>query len=215
MDDFLGKRLNAYDDWLQAGKIPYSSKVIPVNESLTSQHWVMPSEQVLEFLRNARSFAVAKCVCRTHYGRCDKPLEICFYLNDFADKWIEAGKAKKISLKDAADKLQLAHENGLVHLTLNRPDQYVYAICSCCPCCCHDLQLMLKYGRDDLVVQSTYVAHATSSRCSHCGVCVERCVFQARTWDGEQMVYEPEKCYGCGLCVGSCPEEAISMVLKR
>ncbi len=213
-DEFLAKRSSDYDEWLKDGKIPYSSKVIPVNQSFSADHWIMPSEQVLEFLRNARSFAVADCLCRTHYKRCDKPLEVCFYLNDFADKVVASGRARTISLQEAAERLKMADEHGMVHTTLNRPDQYSYAICSCCSCCCHDLQLMLEYGRDDLVVQSTYRARTDMSRCTHCGACVERCFFQARGMDGERMSYSPEKCYGCGLCVSVCPEEATVMELR-
>lgn len=213
LDKFLEKRSNEYDRWLEEGKIPYSSKVIPVNQSLSADHWVMPSEQVLEFLRNARSFALAKCICRTHYKRCDKPLEICFYLNDFAEKAVAAGRARAVSLQEASERLKMADEHGLVHLTLTRPDQYLYAICSCCSCCCHDLQLMLAYGRHDLVVQSAYRAHTDVSQCTDCGACVERCVFQARRLEGEHMVYNPEKCYGCGLCVSACPEGATEMEL--
>lgn len=34
MDEWLRKRLYQYDEWLAEGKIPYSSKVVPVGESL-------------------------------------------------------------------------------------------------------------------------------------------------------------------------------------
>jgi ferredoxin len=29
--------------------------------------------------------------------------------------------------------------------------------------------------------------------------------------NGEEMHYDPQKCYGCGLCVSVCPEEATVM----
>lgn len=214
-DEFLAKRSKDYDEWLEEGKIPYSSKVVPVNQSLAADRWIMPSEQVLEFLRNARSFAVADCLCRTHYRRCDKPVDMCFYLNDSADKARASGRARTISLEEAAERLKMADEHGLVHTTLNRPDQYSYAICSCCSCCCHDLQLMLAYGRDDLVVQSAYRAQTDTSKCTHCAACVDRCVFGARTMDDGEMNYDPKKCYGCGLCVSVCPEDATVMQLNR
>jgi ferredoxin len=214
-DEYLRKYSNDYDQWLEEGKIPYSSKVIPVNQSLSADHWVMPSAQVLELLRNARSFAVADCLCRTHYKRCDKPLEVCFYLNDFADKYVASGRARTISLEEAGERLKMADEHGLVHTTLNRPDQYNFAVCSCCSCCCHDLQLKLEFGREDLVVQSDYCARTDASACTHCGACVERCVFQARTMEDDEMHYDLKKCYGCGLCVSVCPEEATVMELNR
>ncbi|MEW6351651.1 MAG: 4Fe-4S dicluster domain-containing protein [Thermodesulfobacteriota bacterium] len=214
-DEFLAKRSRDYDIWLEEGKIPHSSKVIPVNQSLSGDRWIMPSEQVLEFLRNARSFAVANCLCRTHYKQCDKPVEICFYLNDFADKTVASGRARTISLQEAAERLKMADVHGLIHTILNRPDQYSYAICSCCSCCCHDLQLMLAYGKENILVQSAYYAQTDMSTCTHCGACVDRCVFGARTMEDGQMIYDHNKCYGCGLCISVCAEDATVMELNR
>ncbi|MFC1835738.1 hypothetical protein ACFL2Q_13550 [Thermodesulfobacteriota bacterium] len=161
-DEFLSKRMTKYDKWLSEGKIQFSAKVVPVGESLSAHKWILPSEKVLEMLRNAGSFAVSRCVCRTHYGRCDAPREVCFFVNDFADKLVERGKARKVALDEAAGLLKKADKHGLVHLTLYRPNQSCYAICSCCECCCHDLQLLLKYGRAELVVRSDYIAETES-----------------------------------------------------
>ena len=49
-DQFLEKRLERYDKWLNAGEISYASKVVPVRESVDAQQWIMPSEQALEIL---------------------------------------------------------------------------------------------------------------------------------------------------------------------
>jgi Pyruvate/2-oxoacid:ferredoxin oxidoreductase delta subunit len=213
-DSFLEKRLARYDRWYREGKIPFSSKVIPVRESIEGKQWVMPTEQVLEFLRNARSFAVTHCVCRSHYKRCNNPTEICFLINDAADAEVDRGTARRISLAEAETRLRQANECGLVHLTVYNPHQYVYAICSCCACCCHDLQFLQKHGRTDLVVRSEYVAHTDMDACTHCGDCIDRCVFGARTWDDGQMRYDPDACYGCGLCVTVCPAQATVMARR-
>lgn len=214
-DEFLDGWLERYDRWMEEGKIPFSSKVVPVGESFTKQQWVMPSAQVFDILRNARTFAVAHCVCRRHYRRCNHPVEVCFFVNDYAEKFVSKGLARHLPLEEAREILKKADESGLVHLTLYRPDQYVYAVCSCCSCCCHDLQLLLKHGRDYLVARSEYIARTDSEACTHCGVCVDRCVFGARLADGERVTYDEAKCYGCGLCVSSCPAEATTMVLNR
>jgi Pyruvate/2-oxoacid:ferredoxin oxidoreductase delta subunit len=210
-DDFLGKRLAQYDRWVQEKKIPFSSKVIPVRESLATQQWVIPTEQVIEMLRNARSFVVTDCDCRTHYQRCDNPVEICFLINDAADKLAAQGLGRHISLEDASARLRQADERGLVHLTIYDPAQYVYAICSCCACCCHDLQFLSRYGRTELIAYSEYVARTDMDLCIHCGDCIERCVFGARVWKDGQMQYDAAVCYGCGLCVTTCPTDATTM----
>jgi len=122
----LEKRLQRYDRWIAEGRIPFSSRVIPVRESLNTQQWVLPTEQVLEFLRNARSFALADCTCRTHYRHCDHPLETCFLINDAADAHLAQATARRVSLKEAESVVRQANERGLVHLTVYNPEQYVY-----------------------------------------------------------------------------------------
>lgn len=214
-DTFLEGRLVRYDAWVQEGKVPFSSKVIPVGESLEAQQWVMPTEQVVEILRNARSFAVTKCVCRSHYQRCDHPLEVCLLINDAADRYVAEDRGRRLSLEEATEKLCQANERGLVHLTMYNPDQYVYAVCSCCSCCCHDIQFLRWHGRSDLIAYSEYVASTDMEACTHCGVCVERCVFDARTWQDGLMTYGADACYGCGLCVTVCPEDAIGMERRQ
>ncbi len=210
-DAFLEERLAEYDEWLQGRKIPFSSKVIPVHESLEAKQWVVPTEQAVELLRNARSFAVTDCICRSHYRRCDHPVEVCFLINDAADRCVANDQGRRLSLDEARALLSQANERGLVHLTIYDPHQYVYALCSCCSCCCHELQLLSTYGRVDLVAHSEYVAQTDVDACTHCGDCVERCVFGARIWEDGRMRYDAAACYGCGLCVTVCPVNATVM----
>lgn len=212
-DPFLKQRLIRYDEWLDKGQIRYSSKVIPVGESLENKQKVMPSEQVIEILRKATFLSVQDCECRTHYKRCDHPLEVCLILNDNGEKLVSEGEARKIDFPEAVDILKKANQSGLVHLSLYQPDHEVFALCSCCPCCCHDLQIVSIYGRKDLMARSDYVAETDEDLCIHCGACVERCYFNARTMDGECMVYDPGLCMGCGLCVTSCPVDAVSLIV--
>ncbi len=214
-DEFLEERLDRVDGWVQEGKIPFSSKVIPVNESFPTQQRVLPTEQVIQILRKARSFALTSCECRERYQRCESPLDVCFIINDEADKYVTEKKARPITIEEAEEVLHKANDNGLVHLTLNKPEQHVFAVCSCCACCCHDLQFLREYGRSDLIAHSEYVAHTDMEACTQCGDCVERCVFGARVWEEEQMSYDSTRCYGCGLCVTVCPNEATVMQQRQ
>lgn len=210
-DSFLAERIHQYDQWLARGKISFSSKVIPISESLEPCQYVLPTEQVSELLKQARSIALAECDCRKHYQRCDNPLEVCIYLNDFADKFVSLNQARYVTIDQALNVVKIANEKGLVHLSLYRPDHEIYALCSCCPCCCHDLQIILLYNRKDLTVRSDYVALTDFDSCSHCGTCIDRCIFDARYWEDDEMRYNSALCYGCGLCVTTCPAEAIVM----
>ncbi len=210
-DLFLEQRLEKYDKWLKAGEIPYASRVVPVRESFGKKQWVMPSEQALEILRVANTIALTDCACRTHYRRCDNPLEVCFLLDEVAVKNMEKGRGRRVSLEEAKDVLRYANEKGLVHLTFYMPGNKIYAFCSCCDCCCHDLQLLRLYNRTDLIAHSNYIAVTDMEACVNCGECIDRCHFDARVWKEEEMHYKPELCYGCGLCVNVCPEEATEL----
>lgn len=213
-DAFLDDRLARYDAWLREELIEVSSKVVPVRESIRAEQWVLPTEQALEILRKSTSFALTECLCRSHYRRCKNLLDVCLMLNDAADRYVKEGLAKNISIKEAEAVLSQANARGLVHLTLYEPDHKIYALCSCCSCCCHDLQLLKSYGRKDLVARSEYTARTDPAKCTDCGQCIERCVFEARTWDDDRLNFSLEKCYGCGLCVTTCPVDAITMERK-
>jgi len=212
LDTYLRSKLGEYQDWLDEGLISYSSRVIPVQESLETNQWILPSDQVLEILKGARSIAVQDCVCRSRYQRCDHPLEVCFLLNETSDQFVEKGEARRISMSEAAKILKVANKAGLVHLSLYMPDHEIFALCSCCSCCCHDFQLVKALGRKDLMVRSDYVAITDHTLCLDCGDCIARCVFQARGLEEDQLVFTPEACMGCGLCVTVCDEEAIQMI---
>ena len=214
-DEELIERLQLFDGLVQEGKIPCSSKVVPVLQSLQSLQWILPTQQMLEILRNSRSFALANCACRTACGQCDNPLEVCLYINDVADKTIALKKARRITLDEAAAVLQLANSHGLVHLTFYNPEQHVYALCSCCECCCHDIAFMKRFGRPDLIAHADYVAVVDSKACVQCATCVQRCIFGAQRLENAEVVFRQESCYGCGLCVSTCPAKAIRMRLRE
>jgi len=214
LDPFLEKRLVKYDEWLAKGLISCSSRVIPVAESFSTKQWVLPTEQVLGVLQKADSLAVQDCECRTHYKMCDKPLEVCFMLNSVADAFVRKGRARHVDLPEAAEILKKANAKGLVHLGLYMPDHELFALCSCCPCCCHDLQIVKQFERKDLMVHSEYLAVTLSEDCLHCGDCVDRCAFGARGLRAGKLAYISAACLGCGLCVTTCPAEAISMEMR-
>lgn len=131
-----------------------------------------------------------------------------------ADVFMEAGKARKLTLDEAETVLRKANVYGLVHQTAYNPEQFIWAVCSCRACCCYRLQILLKLGRDDMVMHSDYIAITDDSRCTDCGLCVSRCVFSSREMLSGKMISNSERCYGCGLRVTACLEEAIRLELR-
>lgn len=214
MDTYLEGYINKYDKWLKKDLITYSSRVIPIGESLDNVKHIIPSQQAIEILKDARLITLAECVCRKRYKNCDKPLEVCFVLNETGKTWHTKGLSKKIDLDEAKTILKQANHTGLVHMTLYKPDHEIFALCSCCSCCCHDLQLVMTYGKDYILTASDYIARDDKNLCIHCGECVDRCEFNAREYENNEMVYTSGQCYGCGLCITTCPEKAIDLIIK-
>lgn len=214
-DPFLKKRLDRYDEWLRREKISCSSKIIPVAEAFTAKQWVLPSKQAKAILGKARSIALTDCECRVHYKRCDNPVEVCLLLDEAGDKLVENGSARHITREEAEAVLRKTEESGLVHLCLYMPEKKIYAVCSCCSCCCHEFQIVKHYRRQRCMVRSDYVAETGVEACMNCGVCAERCLFEARTFSNGRMSFHPALCTGCGLCVSTCPAECITLKKKK
>jgi ferredoxin len=214
-DSFLVERLKRYDGWLKDGLISFSSRIIPVAESIAAAKWVLPTCQAGKILRDAESIAVQPCECRTHYGRCDNPREVCLLFNQAGDRLVSKGLARRVSFAEATDILKAANLSGLIHLCLYMPDHEVYALCSCCTCCCHDLQLVQSFGRTDLMVHSDYIVSTDDDQCVHCGECIGRCPFGARNMVEDRLKVDLASCVGCGLCVTACPSGAVSMELRQ
>ena len=214
-DHDLTSRFQRYDKNLKDKRIPTSSKVIPVEQAIEAKQWIIPTAKAIEILREARSFAFTACGCRLAFRRCSNPVDTCLLIGRYADLNVRKGLARRISLQEAEQVLRRANEHGLIHLTIYTPGQGVYALCSCCECCCHDLQIMKKFGRPDFIAKSEYIAQTNLDQCSSCGNCVDRCVFEARAMVGGKLQYDPKKCFGCGLCVTTCSTGATNLVDRQ
>ncbi len=69
--------------------------------------------------------------------------------------------------------------------------------------------LYLKPTIDETKDHSVKVARVDDAKCNSCGVCQDKCRFNAlAVLPGHVMVFD-ELCHGCGACVLACPEDAI------
>ena len=186
---------------------------IPVNMRIEAEHRVYDLSEIEKILREAKRITVQDCGCRTEYGNCDAPRDVCIGLDKEADYALDKWNAREIKYDEALMVLQRSHEAGLVHMAyVMKGEDKPGLICSCCPCCCHTLGSLLRNGIHAQVLSSRLVARDDESNCIECGECVRRCVFHAREMPQSEMKYDASKCMGCGLCVSTCPTEAISMV---
>lgn len=212
---YISTRIQKTKKIIENGLLKYSSKVVPIRKALPVTRYIFPTDEAIKFLKESKVLAFAKCGCRMAFKNCKNPLDTCLLLDEEAEYLISRGYAKKIEIEEAKHVLEIADKAGLVHLTLYLPNQKVYAICSCCPCCCHDLQALLEYGKTFFVAKSDYLTTCNTDLCDRCGTCIERCVFGAREMQNGKSLVKEENCYGCGLCVTTCPTKASKLSLRK
>lgn len=187
---------------------------LPVNVEVEAEHRVLDLSKVEKLLRGAKNIVLQDCGCRTDKRNCNSPLDTCISL-DVEDDYVERYSQyhpRFVTVEEALDALRRSHEAGLVHMAyVLKGSDKVSPICSCCPCCCHTLGGLTRFGISTQVLTSRLVAEDDDSKCIDCGKCVERCVFGARAMvDGEKN-YDAARCFGCGLCVSTCPTQAIGL----
>lgn len=194
--------------------LPESISTISINKTIPKPISVILSQNtVFQILEQARSYALRNCQCRMIYKNCSNPLRVCFTLNEISDRLVERGVAERISLGEAKEVLKKANDRGLVHMALYSDwlKGEVFDICSCCSCCCSPLRILRDYGVKHHVEKSGLVAKVNIDKCTGCGICLERCPFNARTLESEKAYTIDNLCFGCGLCVTTCPTGAIHL----
>ena len=191
---------------------------VPVNVRVEAEHRVYDLSEMKEILRGAGKIVLQECGCRKDHGNCDHPLETCLAVDGAAEESLRNDRfnPREVSLGHAVEALERSHEAGLVHMAYTmKGDDAPTVICSCCPCSCHTLGVLIRYGIHAQVLTSRYIAEDDESRCVRCGACVDRCSFLARGMVDGELVYDESRCFGCGLCVSTCPASAISLVERR
>ena len=189
-----------------------TSLVIPVNKVIEAEQQVLNFWYVEEVLKKADMIAVGECFCRKKFRNCEHTLKGCLYLNDWAEDAVREGYAEKSTITNALAILIEAYKDGLV-LVSGGEDPPV-KICSCCSCCCFLFAGLQLYGMDNSLVSSDFEVQVKQEECRSCKTCLDRCHFNAITFNSDRVVFSREKCFGCGLCVSTCPNNAIELVKK-
>jgi len=186
---------------------------IPVNISMVGTQRILDMSELENILKRASVISQEECGCRKRVGKCIDPMDGCLGINDLALELIEKDNAKQITLEEALEAMRRTYDAGLVHMAyvFEGKDEIEY-ICSCCSCCCHSLSAAIRFGYEDHVFSSDYVAVQNEELCESCGNCVDRCHFEARALKDGNLEFRQNECFGCGLCLETCPQEAISLV---
>lgn len=167
---------------------------------------VLTLQETLAFIDTMdKQIWLNNCDCRTLNGKCSQPLNVCISLKDGINTMPHRGWSKPISKEEAKAIVRYADELGLVH-TANPK-----GVCNCCKDCCYLLRVQTVRKSNLLWPSADKVAEFDSSICIACGLCVDRCQFEAFTIMEDHIIYGSELCRGCGLCSDKCPAGAINM----
>jgi NADPH-dependent glutamate synthase beta subunit-like oxidoreductase/NAD-dependent dihydropyrimidine dehydrogenase PreA subunit len=156
-------------------------RAIPVESAIKNETRKVKYEELSYWLDKAGdSIGVAECECRklremVGEGTDDLRGEWCIQLGKHAESVIRAGKARRITRKEAEDILKRAEELGYVHQLSNidGPDFSVF-ICNCNWDTCMALKTSW-YTQSPNLSSSNYRAHVNTKNCVACGSCVEVC----------------------------------------
>jgi heterodisulfide reductase subunit A-like polyferredoxin len=72
---------------------------------------------------------------------------------------------------------------------------------------------MADLGIANVIARSAFVNQVDQTLCTGCGLCVERCQFEALSLEDVVSV-DGIRCVGCGVCVSACPDEALGLVRR-
>jgi len=195
---------------------PAFHRVVPVQESVKADISIAPFESAVGIIERASAWAVTDCICRKQtalIGRpCQHPVEACMIMSSTPGAFHGRNGVKELSKQEALDLLRKVAEAGLVHSVANTREGNWY-ICNCCTCSCGILRGMAEGGMASVIARSGFFCQVDEAACSACGLCAERCPFDAISVDGTARV-EKIRCAGCGVCTVMCPSGALTLVRR-
>jgi Na+-translocating ferredoxin:NAD+ oxidoreductase subunit B len=195
------------------------SRMLPSTLTVDSHTPIEPYDDVAKALETSEHIVLMPCPCRVYHKaagkECDHPLEVCMWLNDYADFLVEIGRGKKIDKEEALAVIRYAEEKGLVHLCVN--SKKLDLLCSCCSCACKSFQNIINaigvFGKDALVI-TNYELVVDQEVCMGCEICIDRCYTNALSMDNEKVSFDSNRCIACGACVPVCPTNALRIQPK-
>ncbi|TFG13386.1 MAG: hypothetical protein EU535_05080 [Promethearchaeota archaeon] len=198
------------------------TRIVPIDSSIDHKSEILNAEEIHRIFDECKGpIVITDCPCRNRteilgIRECkDKyPIEeSCFQLGLFGKYFLKRGEGRELPLEEAHELVDKYAKLGLIFTTENVKDPNHFVICCCCACCCALLRGMTRFEdkNEHCVAKSNYVSKVDQDACKGCGLCAERCAFNAIIIENKKATVIPEKCYGCGACAVTCPTGAIKL----
>ena len=204
-------------------------RTLPHEEAISNSSHVevLDYEKAAHIINSNSKISVGMCSCRhekMHLDKkkCDSPMDTCMTFGWAADYVIRHGMGKDVSNTDAQKNLERSREHGLVLNADNVRDKVTY-ICQCCGCCCNVLLGFNKFGYENVVVTSSFIAECDTDQCLGCKKCAKACPINAIEMQpvinaGKKKklpVIDTSICMGCGVCALECKDKALKLVKRK
>ncbi|HMK60343.1 MAG TPA: 4Fe-4S binding protein [Dissulfurispiraceae bacterium] len=207
------------------GRLP-SGIIRAMEEKARAEHFgqVLPIEEIRSVVLKAESVVRMPCACRWTVTRKDE--RCCYALSYSPDPWYKGfdmgyfGKSPEEGLEAvlpsiAIEQMDAMEESGAIHSIWTMMTPFIGAVCNCNVSDCLGLRTLSGLGVQT-IIRSEHVASVSVELCTGCGLCAERCQFEAIGSGSEAgchvAVIDIQKCYGCGLCRRACPTGSISLI---
>jgi NAD-dependent dihydropyrimidine dehydrogenase PreA subunit len=153
--------------------------------------------------------AVGPCVCQHALSRHEEPhcKDVTLLYGAEIYSHLDRGY-RLIDAEEAASIFERCGERGLVHTVdfCLQSGRWTFVVCNCDREICILTRVHALTGR--FISPGPAVVRHDPGRCEGpavCGRCVEACIFDACSADGEAVDVAEERCMGCGRCVDRCP----------
>jgi Fe-S-cluster-containing hydrogenase component 2 len=187
---------------------------------------VLPIEDVDRIMKMMSSIVRLPCLCRRFTtgveGRYCMGITLDPLKADYAesmDKTFYGGPdlhgLEYLKYEEVMPLIRDFEKEGLVHTVWTLKTPFVVGICNCDLPTCTAFQFKARNLR--VMFRAEYVAILDSQKCVGCRACLEKCRFDALSYNklNKKVVLDPVKCYGCGICRAVCPKDAIELIDRR